>query len=422
MGDSALLVGANVIATIATSLVAVVVARGLDPGGWALFSALLGLALGVGFIVDFGLSTWLLRELTRVDTGRRADREGDTARLLSNGLACNVGLTVLVVGVAAPIAVLLGASSEELLVLGLFVLYIGMLAAAGACEARLRAVRRVGVVSSAMLVEKAVLLASLLLVATTSELTVVAAAAAYPLAGATRLCIAGWAAWRGLHPVLPTLGAVRHVAVSSLPFALSAGALNLVPRLDTLVVIGASATSAAYIALGERILGPALFIPVVLSATLYPFVAEARSQRTMWRLTAAVGTVGALVAALAVVVAPFAVPLVFGEPYRDAVGTVQVLMLTLPFVYASNVLLTFLYSAGLERRVLVSTLAVAVAGTAAILVGQMLGGAELAAAGSVVRQACFLAVLVAIGRRVVSSPRGAARDPMTTETVEGVTS
>ena len=207
----------------------------------------------------------------------------------------------------------------------------------------------------------------------------------------------------------PTARSVARVVRSSAPFAASAAALNVVPRLDAFFLLLLSSTSAAYVALGDRVLGPALFVPVILSVTLYPFVASHLDAHVNWKLVGIAGTLGALVALAGILLSPTLVPLVFGEKYRPAIVPVQVLLASLPFIYATNILLTYLYSAGRERRVLGVTLVAAVAGTIAVVCGQLVGGADLAAAGVLLRQALFTGALAAVGVATVGRVAAGAR-------------
>ena len=140
---------------------------------------------------------------------------------------------------------------------------------------------------------------------------------------------------------------------------------------------------------------------MILSVTLYPFVAAHVHAHVNWKLVGIAGALGALVAVVGILLSPTLVPLVFGEKYRDAIVPVQVLLASLPFIYATNILLTYLYSAGRERRVLGVTLVAAIVGTIAVVCGQIVGGADLAAAGVLLRQALFTGALAAVGLKTI---------------------
>ncbi len=64
MSDSAQLLASQILTVIATSFAAIVIARTLDPDDWAVFSAFLGLSIALALVADFGIGTWLLRELS----------------------------------------------------------------------------------------------------------------------------------------------------------------------------------------------------------------------------------------------------------------------------------------------------------------------------------------------------------------------
>jgi O-antigen/teichoic acid export membrane protein len=90
------------------------------------------------------------------------------------------------------------------------------------------------------------------------------------------------------------------------------------------------------------------------------------------------------------------VPLVFGDEYEEAVPVVQVMLLGIPFVYATGPLLVIAYSHRRERSLLIPVLGISVVGTLAIVLGQAAGGAVLAGAGVVVRFALLFAAVTAV--------------------------
>ncbi len=409
-GDSLILLVGHVVATAATAATAVLIVRELAPGDWAAFSAFLGLALAFAIFVDFGMATWLLREFSQITAEHPSGDSSTTGQLLGVAVAFDVGMTAALLLVPAVIALLIGTSVTNILALACLVLYVGIGAVAAGFEARLRSLRRVSRVTAAMVAEKGVLVVLVTMVIVLGNPTVLALAAVYPVAAAVRLTVIVRAALVGIVLLSPAFRDVRRVVGASIPFALSSLGLNVLPRLDALLLLGLSSTSAAYLALGDRILGTALILPVVLSVTLYPFVAK--QGRVGWKLVLAVGALGAGIAAAGILATPAVVPAVFGEKYAAAVGPIQVVLLALPFIYASNVLLTYVYSAGRERAVLVGTLTVSLLGTCAILLGQTIGGPKLAAAGTVTRQVLFLVVLIAIARGLI----GASGDDATKST------
>jgi O-antigen/teichoic acid export membrane protein len=171
----------------------------------------------------------------------------------------------------------------------------------------------------------------------------------------------------------------------------------VVPRLDSFILLSISATSAGYFAMGERVLGPALLVPVALSISLYPFLSrETGGRRGSRPLSVLLAALGLVLAVIGILLSPTLVPLLFGDQYEKAVGVVQITLLVLPFVFASNPLLAHLYVDGREHLVVRVTVIVSLFGTVLIVAGQLLGGPQLAAVGLVLRQVLILAVLVGI--------------------------
>ena len=109
---------------------------------------------------------------------------------------------------------------------------------------------------------------------------------------------------------------------------------------------------------------------------------------------------GAALAVLGVVLAPLLVPFIFGDAYDDAVPVVQVMLLVLPFYFATEPLLVFAYAHGKERAVVIATLGLSFVGTALTFAGQLVGGAVLAAAGYVTRSLLLCAAAIVVSALV----------------------
>jgi O-antigen/teichoic acid export membrane protein len=396
LSDSSNLLASQVLTVIATSVAAIMIARTLDPGDWGVFSAFLGLSIALALVADFGLGTWLLRELSRLVAGG-ADEQGSerAGRLLSAGIVVNtvVALPLLVAALAWSAIAQPGADVTVALVS--LLVYGALTATANVLETHLRAHRRVRLVLAASLIEKGVLLV-LLVAVVTSNAGLAAIGISYVVAGLSRIAFDATVVFvrDGVPHAIPATNEVRDVARASLPFALNAASFNLVPRLDTLVLLTLSATSAGWFAIGDRVLGPALLVPATLGATLYPFMAgRAAKEVPPWKLAGAVGAAGVVLAAVGILLAPFLIPLLFGDAYEESVPVAQIMLLVVPLIYTASPLLVIAYSHGRERSLLVPILALSLAGTVAIVVGQMVGGPTLAAAGYVARSALFLAVI-----------------------------
>jgi O-antigen/teichoic acid export membrane protein len=398
MSDGAQLLVSQILTVLATSVAAITIARTLEPADWAVFSALLGLSVALTLVADFGIGTWLLRELS----GELADGKGQApnqlSRLVGAGVLVNavVALPLLIGAIAW--WVLAGPDVTVVAALVSLLVYGALIASANALEAPLRAQRRVRVVLSASVIEKSLLVILLLGVAATGA-GLAAIGLAYLAAGLTRIVFDSVILFvRDRLPVpRPSSSAAIEVARASMPFALNAASLNLIPRLDTIFLVLLSTTSAAWFAIGDRLLGPALIVPAALGSALYPFMAtRAAKHASPWVIAGGMGLTGLVIAVAGVVLAPSLVPLVFGDEYEEAVPVVQVMLLGIPFVYATGPLLVIAYSHRRERSLLIPVLGISVVGTLAIVLGQAAGGAVLAGAGVVVRFALLFAAVTAV--------------------------
>jgi O-antigen/teichoic acid export membrane protein len=409
--DSAALLFSQFAAVVATSALAILLARHLGPRDWGLFSGFLGLSLGLSIFVEFGLTQWLLRELARLwvrqgpesvspPTRRRAGRLV-VASLIVNAV---LGLAMIVGAIVAAVIFRVGPSSAVLLVA--LVGYGAFLAACSGLEAVFRARRKLSRVVAATLLEK-VLLLLLVLGSVLAGSDLFAIGIAYLVAGVARLVfdLASIARSGDLAFAAPSRRASRLVTRRSLPFALNRASLNIVPRLDTFILAALSPVAAGYFALGDRALGPVVIIAVVMSSALYPFLArEPSGSRAGWRIVGLLAALGSVIAVVGIVLSPRLVPLVFGSDYSHAVHTVQVMLVAIPFFFAANPLLAHVYTARLEHRRLGLCLGgVSFLGTGAVVAGQLLVGPVGAACGYVARAVLVLALLA-----LASSASGSA--------------
>lgn len=398
--DSAVLLGSQFAAIIATSALAILLARNLGPKDWGLFSGFLGLSLALSVFIEFGLTQWLLRELVPIWVDREDRSPHVSGRLVVASLSVNATLGLAIVAGAGVVAVVVHLAAGSAALLVALVAYGAFLAAASGLEAVFRARRELSRVITATLVEKSLLLllvsASLVL-----GLGLGAIAVAYVVAGVARVGTdlvlirrMGVVAWSA-----PTADDVRHVTRHSVPFAMNRASLNIIPKLDTFILAALAPVSAGYFALGDRTLGPIVIIPVVMSSALYPFLArEAAGSRAGWKVVFALGLVGVAVAAIAIAAAPTLVPIVFGADYASAVPVIQVMLVATPFVFGANPLLTHLYTERLERPRLGLTLGcVSLVGTGAVVLGQIAIGATGAAGGYVLRAMLTVGVLALAG-------------------------
>jgi O-antigen/teichoic acid export membrane protein len=413
--DSALLLFSQVTTLLASTAIAILLARSLGPYDWGVFSAFLALSLALSVFADFGLAAWLIRELSQLaadDPLSTQDTSHQAGRLVGGGVLVTFSLGSFFVVATAITASALSLDAE------LWIAVVSLVAAAvirsgsSSFEAFFRSRRQLRRVVVAVVAEKAVLLALVTLVVVAGHgiaeiaLAFAVAAVVRLLINATNMSLAKEVVFR------PNVPDARRVAAGSLPFALNRASLNVVPRLDPFFLALISPTAAGYFALGDRIAGPALIIPVVMSTALYPFLArESKDSTVGWRVVGALAVAGLIIAAVGIVVSPPLVPAIFGEEFQDAVPVVQVMLLVIPFVFASNPLLTHLYTTRRERRGLTVALAVvSLVGTGAIIVGQLLIGPVAAAGGYVLRQALFVASLTVAGLAPTPSTRVSIRE------------
>jgi O-antigen/teichoic acid export membrane protein len=406
LSDSSMMLIAQALTVLATSIAAISVARTLEPGDWGVFSAFLGMSLALAVVADFGLATWLLREFSRLAAGPAEDARSTVGRALSGALAINVGIA-LPLWTGAALWVALRRPDIEVAAALLALLAYGTLtASAGAMETYLRSRREVRLVVGVSILEKFLLLALLLAIAAFGG-GLAGIGVAYVAAGLARIAADGLVVVgrRHVRLVRPRWPDVRMVARSSFPFALTTGSLNVIPRLDTLLLVTLSSTSAAWFAVGDRVIGPALLIPSTLGSTLYPFLAAPHARRTApWKLSAGMAAGGLVVALVGIALAPFVVPALFGAAYDDAVPVTQIMLLTLPLVYATSPLLVSAFSSGAERRLVGPVLALSLLGSLAIAAGELLAGPEGAAVGFLARSALFLVFIGSIAMSASTRP------------------
>jgi O-antigen/teichoic acid export membrane protein len=396
---------------IAASLSAVVVARWLQPDEWGVFSAFLGLSIALGVVIEFGLGTWLLRDLSGLFAHHGEAAKPRARELVSSALGCTVSLTLLVATAGGVVGAISGERLALVLALSSLLLFGGLFATASVLEAYLRAQRRLRRIVAASVTEK-YLLVMLVVVAVLTDAGILGVALAYVAAGLARCVFLGLGVFAGASPRLPSWTNLGSVLRKSLPFGLTAAAVNVVPKLDALCLLVFSATAAGYYALADRILGTVVILPVIAATTLYPFLARrAHERRAIWVISGGFGACGAALAAAGFLAAPELVPFVFGEKYADAADAVRLMFLALPLIFASNPLWTYGFSYGRERLVVAATLAVAFFGTGAILIGQASAGISGAAVGFLVRQSLMFVAIAAIAAKAARGEQAVVAAP-----------
>jgi O-antigen/teichoic acid export membrane protein len=414
--DAGLLTFSQLIAVLATTALAILLARSLGPSEWGLFSGFLGLSFALGVFIDLGLGTWLLRDLAALrtqSTSSSRETQIESSRRLMSAFAANVAIGLLLVVVALIATLWMRSDVETVTALVSLLIYTIFLTASNCLEAFFRAERKLGKVVTAVILEKFLLLSlagGVLLLGH----GLWAIGLVYLCGGLARLIYTGLNlfARERLPLLLPGIPDVRRVITAGLPFAIGTVALNVIPRLDTILVASFSATYAGYFALGDRITGPALIVPAVAGAALYPFFSrEAPKPDVAWKISGGMMAIGGTAAIIGAVLAPVVVPLIFGHQYSDAVVVVQLMLFILPFLYGSNPILTYTYARGSEREVQLVTFIASLLGTAAIITGLLMFGAVGAAAGYVLRHVFFTITLGGVLLFAVPSTRALASTP-----------
>ena len=411
--DSALMLVSQGLTIIAASLSAVVVARWLQPDEWGVFSAFLGLSIALGVFVEFGLATWLLRDLSGLFASHGEVAKPRARELVSSAMVCTVSLTLLVATAGGVVGAITGNRPALVLALSALLLFGGLFATANVLEAYLRAQRRLGRIVAASVLEK-YLLVTLVVVTVVTDAGVLGVSLSYAVASLSRCVLLGLGVFAGAFPSFPSRTDLGSVLRKSLPFGLTAAGMNVVPRLDALCLLAFSATAAGYFALADRILGALVILPLIAATTLYPFLARrTHDRRAIWIISAGFGACGAALATAGFLAAPQLVPFVFGDNYSGAVDAVRLMFLALPLIYAANPLQTYGFSYGRERLVVGATVGVAFTGTAAILIGQASEGISGAAVGFLVRQGLMFAAIAAIAATAGRGEQAVTAVPVT---------
>ena len=412
MRDSGLMLFSQGALTAIATLVMILLARNLSTYQFGLFSSFLGLAQALSFVVDAGLTAWLIRECSRIRISdiARERQDAEIAQLLGHALSIVLYMGIVAVAGSVTLGLALGLSPTLSLAQGAFMGYIAVLAAATSLEAHLRSERRLGLVLGAVLVEKISLLAFVgIVLALGGGLLVLGAV--YVLAGLFRVSLDYH---RSLRPLGTTPDDTRlllkpwdisPILKVTAPFAFNSAAMTFLPRLDTAVVATVSVVGAGYYALGYQIVTTAQLVPAIASVTLLPLLtANRRAQGSQWKVFWAMTGIGVVAAAVAILLAPAVVPLLFGNHYRPAIGSIQVMMLAIPPIFASNAIVPFLYNRGHEFDIVRWVLPPSILGTVLVLLGEIAIGPTGASLGLMTRF-----ILITISLVLLSFRRNSAR-------------
>jgi O-antigen/teichoic acid export membrane protein len=417
-GDTGLLLVSQAQVTIVTTVLAVVLARSLGPSDWGIFSTFLALSQGASMFVDIGLNNYLLREVSRIwarDEASRRERALESARVMRLCLPVNLFFGSLLVVAFGAGAFVLGLSLILSVLLAALMAYVVLIALAAGLETTLRAQRRTGLILSGVLIDKIVLLAGVA-VTLLADLGFGGLAASHVLAG---LCHVAFSYSFTLLPLPrpakrpPLAESVRMVKLS-FPFAINMAALNVIPRFDLTIVAAFSTVAASYYAIGERVIFAIIIVPTVAGMALYPFLAREKSAASSAiRAASIMAVAGAAFAAAGAALAPIVLPALFGSEYDKSIEITRIMLIALPFMFASNALIPGLYTIGRERRLFAVTAPAALIGSVGVLIGQLLFGVTGAAVAFVGRQALFAVILlgISISRQPAATAKRSAPEP-----------
>ena len=190
--DTRLLLASQALVALASTVLAIVLARGLGPSDLGLFSALLGLSLALSTFVDLGLGTWLLRGLSRLHEEEPvlSIRQRESARRIIGAGLVNLVLGSILFVVSVVVVVAIDVDTNTAFALLGLIGYTVFLTISNCLEAFLRAERTLRLVVVAVLFEKCLLLLVVgVAVMLNAELWVIALA--YLFASLSRLTLLG---------------------------------------------------------------------------------------------------------------------------------------------------------------------------------------------------------------------------------------
>lgn len=397
--DSGIVLASEGGALLATTALAVLVARALGPASYGTFAGFFGLSAALARLIDMGAVTWLLRELAAVAASEPAGKPGEAAgKLMTPGLAVmGALLAALLIGTVAVSAVTSMKVRLSVALVGLMA-YTGLVTCAGGLETIFRAHRRLGVVFTINVGEKLALLAAVG-VALGLDFGMAGIAIAYVVAGTARLACDLWRirAYRLAVRAPLRISEMRRFAHAALPLGIGSSAPSAAVRLDVFAIGLLSAASAGFYAVAERFVAVLTVIPVSASTALYPVLARHHNrQRATVQVTLLLAVLGGLLALVAITITGPLVRVLFGPRYDTAVPATRIMLLSAPLMFASTSLMAGLFSQGLERAVLLITLPTTLLGTAFVIAGQSIAGTEGACVGFDLRYAAMVIGLVAL--------------------------
>jgi O-antigen/teichoic acid export membrane protein len=412
--DSGIVLASQGGALLATTALAVLVARALGPHDYGIFAGFYGVSIALARLIDIGITTWLLRELAAI-VARGDQKEGreQASGVMSPALA--VMATLLLVFLIATVAITAILSVQLRLSVALIGLmaYTGLITCADALDTIFRAHRRLGVVFAMTVGEKLTLLATVA-VSLVLHLGMPGIALSYVISGTARVTVDLWliSARSLAGRCRVRLAEMRRIARAALPLGFGSSAPSGVVRLDVFAIGLLSATSAGFYSVADRFVSVLAVIPVSGATALYPILAQHRNrQRATLQVTLLLAAIGLVLALIAIVLAGPLIRLLFGSRYAGAVPATHVLLLGTPLLFAFTALMAGLFAQGLERPVLWVTLPNMLLGTGFVITGQLVDGTVGACAGCVLRYLVTTVGLTVLSRtRLRSRGRDAGAD------------
>lgn len=390
--DAATLVGGSGATLVASSLIAVVVARTLGPEAFGVFAACLGASYALAVLAQLGLATWLLRELT---SGAAPSSSEANRKVVAAASLIALGSLALPV-ITAVVTTLIGTRSDVIGLAASLMLYAGCAATCVTLEAALRARRAVGAVARLNIIEKTLLLSAIGGWTATASHHLGFLGLAYVACGVIRLALTvlavrkrGYAFERIGRADL--VNAVR----ASAPFALAVSSMNITTRLDVILVGIVSATAAGYYGVSERFVALLIFAPIIASSALYPHLRHDSAADRSSPVRLLVILSAALTIPAALLARPI-IALAFGAEFAPATHVMQIMLLSVPSVVLVNAWLPYLYQRHQERLVARVTTPIMVVGSGSIMLTTALSGPTGAAIAYAIR-----ALLVAVTLKVI---------------------
>ena len=410
--ESSVLVGAQAISVLTSSLLLVLIARTLGPATLGLFAGFLGAAIAANGIVELGMSTWLLRELaaTWQDKSGDLDASGRRSELVGVAVSLVVVVTVGVLAAGGFVALAAGFSGQLTLALMALLVYGTLSGIALVLEVGFRALRSVRTPALATILEKIILVVLVgLSLETHADIRILALSYVPGITVRVMFDLKRLRAEQGTLIRAASPSAMWAAARAASPFTLNTLVLVVITRLDVALVAVVSTVAAGYYSVADRSLTALIVFPILSCITLYPHLAG-RPERIKhaWKLgVAAAAAVGA-VAAGAAAAAPALIPAVFGQRFKPAVHLFQILMISAPALIYSQMMLVSVFTQRRERAAVVSIAVSLLVGTIIFVICLLVWGATGAAVGAVIRSMLFVMSVVILSKR-----RPAIRGPAT---------